>query len=88
VRTLRDDEFEVALRAKLNEEVGEYLATRTREGDDLDELADILEVVYALASLGGASRADLESLRETKAARSGAFLGRVLLIDSSESPQG
>lgn len=86
IRTLGADEFEPALRAKLGEEVAEYLATRTRDGHDIEELADVLEVVYGLASLGGASPADLEAVRVAKAARSGSFSQRVFLIDTADSP--
>jgi predicted house-cleaning noncanonical NTP pyrophosphatase (MazG superfamily) len=40
-----DQEFAAQLRAKLNEEVDEFLTS----DDDLEELADILEVLHALA---------------------------------------
>jgi predicted house-cleaning noncanonical NTP pyrophosphatase (MazG superfamily) len=38
-----------------------------------DELADVIEVAYALAADVGLSRADLERIRERKAAERGAF---------------
>lgn len=43
VRILDDKEFLNSLKIKLVEEVNEYL-----ESDDIDEIADILEVIYSL----------------------------------------
>ena len=63
-----------ALRAKLTEEVGEYLADGTPE-----ELADVLEVLHALAARHGLTPGDLERLRAQKAAERGGFAGRVWL---------
>ena len=45
-RTLETAEYQDALRRKLHEEVAEFCAT-----GHLEELADILEVVYALAAV-------------------------------------
>ncbi|CAM3868508.1 nucleoside triphosphate pyrophosphohydrolase [Deinococcus frigens] len=71
-RPLNPAEFRAALRAKLGEEVAEYLET----GEVL-ELADVLEVVYALAELDGVSRGELEDLRVRKAEERGAFAARL-----------
>ena len=65
--------YAAALRAKLQEEVGEYL-----EASDPEELADVLEVLHALAALHGLSPAELEARRASKAAERGGF-GRGLL---------
>ncbi|WP_199776984.1 nucleoside triphosphate pyrophosphohydrolase [Deinococcus sp. NW-56] len=73
-RVLDESEYEVALRAKLTEEVGEYLADGTPE-----ELADVLEVLHALAARHGLTLEDLERLRAQKAAERGGFAGRVWL---------
>jgi predicted house-cleaning noncanonical NTP pyrophosphatase (MazG superfamily) len=67
------EEYQVLLRRKLQEEVGEFLQSRTAE-----ELADILEVVYALAACDGLDQSDLERLRRVKAAERGGFLGRIV----------
>lgn len=64
--------YRAALLDKLLEEAHEYL----KSGETL-ELADVLEVVYALAALGGVSRAELEELRATKARERGGFADRV-----------
>lgn len=61
-----------ALRAKLMEEVAEYLEDRTP-----GELADILEVVFGLAALEGISVVRLLLMAEQKRERKGGF-ARVL----------
>ncbi len=53
---------------------------------DLGELADIIEVVYALAELAGANRDQLEALRAAKAKSNGAFARR--LVWSGNRPLG
>jgi predicted house-cleaning noncanonical NTP pyrophosphatase (MazG superfamily) len=62
------------LRAKLSEEVAEYMAS-----GDPSELADILEVVHALAALDGLTPAALERLRAEKATERGGFTQRHVL---------
>jgi predicted house-cleaning noncanonical NTP pyrophosphatase (MazG superfamily) len=52
---------------KLTEEVEEFIASDY----DPEELADILEVLYALAEHAGTSREQLERLRAAKAAERG-----------------
>ncbi|GAA3982844.1 hypothetical protein GCM10023085_76290 [Actinomadura viridis] len=74
VRVAGNDEYTSLLRAKLEEEVGEY----TGSGDP-SELADILEVLHALAALHGLTAADLEHLREEKAHAHGGFRQRIVL---------
>lgn len=68
VRTAEDHEVPDLLRAKLAEEVVEFL-----ESGDVAELADILEVVLALAAEVGLSPSDLEKIRAAKAADRGGF---------------
>lgn len=74
IRTADPAEYASRLRDKLGEEVAEFLAS---DGDPV-ELADILEVVYALAASTGTSRAELEALRAAKAERNGAFSERLV----------
>ncbi|MEF2280068.1 nucleoside triphosphate pyrophosphohydrolase [Deinococcus sp. YIM 134068] len=75
-RTLSEAEYADALRAKLGEEVCKYLPDRTPE-----ELADVLEVLHALAALHGLTPDDLEILRARKAAERAGLAGRVWLED-------
>jgi predicted house-cleaning noncanonical NTP pyrophosphatase (MazG superfamily)/NTP pyrophosphatase (non-canonical NTP hydrolase) len=69
IRTAGPAEYASRLRDKLGEEVAEFLASDSDPG----ELADILEVVYALAASAGTGPAELEALRAAKAASNGAF---------------
>jgi predicted house-cleaning noncanonical NTP pyrophosphatase (MazG superfamily) len=74
VRVAEDGEYLMLLRAKLYEEVGEFA-----ESEAVEELADILEVVYALAAARGVEADELDRLRAAKAARNGAFEERHIL---------
>ncbi len=78
-RVLEQEEYITQLRAKLREEAEEYL----REDNDrlaLEELADVLEVIRALADIHGASPEMLEQIRADKAGRRGGFQERILLL--------
>ncbi|MFF5261598.1 hypothetical protein ACFY4C_21850 [Actinomadura viridis] len=74
VRVAGNDEYTSLLRAKLHEEVGEY----TGSGDP-SELADILEVLHALAALHDLTTTDLEHLRAAKARARGGFWEHIVL---------
>ncbi len=74
VRVADDAEYLMLLRAKLYEEAGEFT-----ESGEVGELADILEVVYALAAARGVAPAELDRLRGAKAASNGAFSQRFVL---------
>ena len=79
VRILSDEEYRHFLEAKLDEEVGEYHRDQTPE-----ELVDILEVVYALASARGISQSDLQTLYQKKHNARGGFERKLLLISSEK----
>lgn len=79
-RTLTDAEYRAALRTKLTEEVSEYL-----ESGELSELADIYEVIRALAKLGGHDGAALEAARVEKERARGAFAEKVYLVSVEEA---
>ena len=72
--TLSDRDYITALQQKLNEEVAEY-----QESHDYEELADILEVIYALAEATGGSESQLNALRQRKADARGRFKQKILL---------
>jgi predicted house-cleaning noncanonical NTP pyrophosphatase (MazG superfamily)/NTP pyrophosphatase (non-canonical NTP hydrolase) len=82
IRTAGPAEYASRLRDKLGEEVAEFLVS---DGDPA-ELADILEVVYALAAIGGTGRAELEALRAAKAERNGAFTGQLVWHGNRDAP--
>ena len=73
-RVLSFEEYELSLRKKLAEEVEEYLTS-----NDSNELADIIEVVYALAELHKINPEELEYIRLEKAKIRGGFEQRIFL---------
>jgi predicted house-cleaning noncanonical NTP pyrophosphatase (MazG superfamily) len=74
VRVAGTEEYRDSLRDKLREEVEEFLAS----DDDPEELADILEVLFALAEQAGNDRQQLEKLRAAKAEERGGFADRII----------
>ncbi|WP_214107062.1 nucleoside triphosphate pyrophosphohydrolase [Acrocarpospora catenulata] len=82
VRVADSGEYAAQLRHKLREEVGEFLAS----DHDPEELADVLEVVYALAALVGVDRERLEKLRAAKAEERGGFAGRIIWSGNRPPP--
>ena len=79
VRVLDDEEYAECLERKLDEETAEYYRDKTPE-----ELADILEVVYALAASIGCSREELMESYQKKHKDRGGFEDRILLISSEK----
>ena len=73
-RVAEGTEYQNLLLAKLSEEVLEFIAS---DGDP-GELADILEVVMALADGLGIDWQELERLRAKKAAERGGFSQRIV----------
>ncbi|WP_049969913.1 nucleoside triphosphate pyrophosphohydrolase [Haladaptatus cibarius] len=69
-----NDEYERRLDEKLDEEVAEF-----HESGDPEELADVLEVVYALADCVDVSPDELERLRAEKADERGGFSNGIVL---------
>ena len=75
VRILSDEEYLLALEQKLDEEVGEYHKDKNPE-----ELADILEVIFALADAIGCTREELMEIYQKKHDSRGGFSKRYFLI--------
>ena len=73
-KILEDDEFAEVLTKKLFVEDQEYKKDR-----NTDELADIIEVVYALAKLHGCTPEQLEQIRLDKAQKRGGFDKKIFL---------
>ena len=73
-RILDDNEYKLELNKKLQEEVNEFF-----QDDNCEELADILEVVYALAAIKGSSYTQLEDLRLEKSHERGGFQEKIFL---------
>lgn len=74
VEVMEEDEYICKLDEKLNEECAEY-----QKDKNVEELADILEVVYAIAAAKGISEERLNAIRSDKADSRGAFKKRLLL---------
>jgi predicted house-cleaning noncanonical NTP pyrophosphatase (MazG superfamily) len=75
IRVATADEYAFALRDKLQEEVAEFLDAQAAGDVDssLEELADVLEVVRALASAIGFDAERLKAARAGKAESNGVF---------------
>ena len=85
-RTLDDDgEYHHELKRKLVEEAQEALLAAT-PAELVEEMADLLEVFYALASSMGISAAEIEERRANKREVRGGFSLRVYLdfVESKE----
>lgn len=72
VRTLSDEEYLSELDRKLNEEVAEYQADKS-----LEEMADILEVLFAICEARGHSVDELIEVRDKKREKRGGFRDKV-----------
>lgn len=83
-RILDEEEYKKELIIKLKEESEEYFAAESPK-ESLEELADMLEVIRALAVVHGATWEELEALREKKAEARGGFQERVYLIDVDDN---
>ncbi|WP_233880790.1 nucleoside triphosphate pyrophosphohydrolase [Virgibacillus halodenitrificans] len=68
------------LKKKLNEEVTEYQEA-TSDEEALEELADVLELMLALAKQHGATIDEVEKIRKEKAEKRGAFNEKIYLIE-------
>lgn len=73
-RILSKDEYIKELDQKLDEECAEYQTDK-----NIEELADILEVIYAIAEARGYSATELERIRLEKSEKCGGFSQRIFL---------
>ena len=74
--TLSDEEYLAKLDEKLNEELAEY-----QESKSMEELADLLEVIRAVAVARGSSMEEVEAIRREKATKRGGFEKKLLLTE-------
>ncbi|QSO55437.1 nucleoside triphosphate pyrophosphohydrolase [Alicyclobacillus curvatus] len=79
VRVLDDDEYLAMLNVKLGEELKEYL-----ESGDVEELADLAEVMWAVVEAQGLSKEQFDEIRLTKREKRGGFKDRLLLVQIGE----
>lgn len=76
---LDDRRYGEELDKKLKEEVNEYLADYSAE-----EMADVMEVIYAMLEFRGMTMDDVEKVRIEKRNRKGAFKNKVFLKNVEE----
>jgi predicted house-cleaning noncanonical NTP pyrophosphatase (MazG superfamily) len=79
IRVAGDSEYYTYLKKKLSEEVAEF-----QESDTVEELADMLEVVHAIAEHKKMSMADIDKIRQNKKAERGGFSKRIVLEETRE----
>ena len=73
-RIWSNDEYLKELNKKLLEEVKEYL-----ESDEIEELADIEEVILAILNVKGETKDKLEEIRKNKVLKRGSFNKKIFL---------
>lgn len=78
VETLSEERYLEMLDAKLDEELAEY-----HKDQNIEELADLMEVLLAAAKARGYSREELEAVRLEKADKRGGFEKKILLKEVS-----
>jgi len=69
-----DQEYYSALKNKLSEELEEFL-----ESENVEELADLIEVIYAIVDFRKIERIELEDIRIKKVVERGAFKNKFIL---------
>jgi predicted house-cleaning noncanonical NTP pyrophosphatase (MazG superfamily) len=79
-KVLKDVDYIKYLKVKAYEELDEYCAAQT-DDEALEELADLLEVIRALAKHHGSSIEEVEAVRIDKTEKRGGFEEKVFLIE-------
>ena len=80
VSVLSDEEYLKFLELKLDEELLEY-----HHDKNIEELVDLIEVIYAVANARGYSTDELETIRIKKNQKNGGFEKRLLLEEVREA---
>jgi len=78
IHIANDEEYWQKLQEKLGEEYQEFL-----KEPSIEELADILEVIYAICDYKKIKRTDLEQTRLEKAKKRGAFTKKIVLDETN-----
>jgi predicted house-cleaning noncanonical NTP pyrophosphatase (MazG superfamily) len=76
---LADEKYLEMIDAKLDEELAEY-----HKDQNIEELADLLEVIRAATIARGYTLEELEAVRAKKAEKRGGFEKKILLIETIE----
>lgn len=78
-RIMEDEEYSESLNRKMQEELNEYL-----ESGEIEELADLEEVLRAILDVKGVSYEEFEKIRNRKAEKRGAFQKKIFLESVSD----
>lgn len=73
---LSDEDYLRMIDAKLDEELAEY-----HKDQNVEELADLMEMIYAAAIARGYTIEQLENVRVEKAEKRGGFQKKILLLE-------
>lgn len=73
-KILSDEEYLSELNKKLKEEVNEYF-----EDNNVEELADIVEVIYGILDAKQVKLEEFENIRKAKVHKRGAFKDKIFL---------
>lgn len=79
IQILSDEDYLKMIDQKLDEELAEY-----HQDQNIEELADLMEVICAAAVARGYTLEDLEGIRAEKAAKRGGFNRKIMLIEVQE----
>lgn len=74
ITILDNKDYLVELNKKIQEEVQEYL-----ESNNIEELADIVEVIYGILDAKNISMEEFEKVRKSKVQKRGAFQEKIFL---------
>lgn len=80
---LDDKTYAIELKKKFIEEMEEYQNAQT-DGEALEELADILEIIHSLAKIHGSTINKVEAIRKEKAKKRGGFEDKIFLVGVKE----
>lgn len=82
IKVLNDAEYRIELDAKLTEELAEY--QNADESSKVEELADLVELVYTILDNKGVSIDEFEQIRLAKQEKRGGFKDRLYLVSVEE----
>ena len=77
VEILNDERYKAELEKKLKEECNEVI--NAKENNRIEELADLLEVMYSLVELEDKTMEDVEKVRIGKKLKRGGFSDKIYL---------
>ena len=80
---LNDAQYIAEINKKMHEELAEYEEATNAE-DAVEELSDLLELIYAAATYHGVTVEELETVRAEKAKARGGFNDRIYLVEVAD----